>query len=94
MIWTTAAARGAVFDDFAVAVRGSYRRNRGLGAALSQAAPWPAARIGIAGASGRGDFHGLSGLVGGGARGGWLRGFCPGLKLSMTIMGPPHEGQG
>ncbi len=62
--------------------------------ALSRAAPWPAAKVGIARASGRGDCHGLSRLLGGGARGGWLRGIWSGSKVSMMIMGPPQQGQG
>ena len=70
MIRTRAAARGAVFGGLAVAVRGSCRPNRGRGTVLSRAAPWPAAKIGIAGASRRGDCHGPRPLARGGARGG------------------------
>ncbi len=61
--------------------------------ALSQAAPWPAVS-GIIGVSRRGDCHGLSAFLGGGARGAWSQGVYPASKVSMRIMGPPHEGQG
>ncbi len=85
---------GSSFRRLGGGADGSCRANRGLGEALSQAAPWPAATVGIARAFRSGDCHGLSRLLGGGARGGGLRGFCPGLKVSMTIMGPPQQGQG
>ncbi len=49
---------------------------------------------GVLGASGRGDCHALSALACGGARGGWRRGVYPGSKVSMTVMGPPQDGQG
>ncbi len=66
---------------------GSGWVNRGLGVGLSRAAPWPEA--GMLRAFRRGDGHVLSALACGGARGA-----CPGSKVSMTIMGPPQDGQG
>ncbi len=61
----------------------------GLVKALNKARLWPAEKVGMARASRGGDCHGLSPYLGGGARGG-----CPGSKVSMTIMGPPQDGQG
>jgi hypothetical protein len=57
--------------------------------ALIKAVLWPAAKVGICREPGSGDGHGLSPLLGGGARGA-----CPGSKVSITIMGPPQLGQG
>ena len=67
---------------------GSCRPDWELGEALSRAVSLPALVAGIHRASRRGDCHGLSALLGGGARGG-----CPGSKVSMTIMRPPQHEQ-
>ena len=68
---------------------GFGRVNWGLGVSLSRVLPWPASGAGMLCTSGWGDCHGLSALLGGGARGG-----CPGSKVSMIIMAPPQCGQG
>ena len=77
---------------------GSYWPISRLNAALSRAAPWPAPGIGIPrvkpegrlrASCGDDDCHGLSPLLGGGARGAWL---CS--KVSKMIMRPPQLGQG
>ena len=73
---------------------GSCWVNWGLGEALSQAAPWPGSEAGMLRAFRRGNGHGLSALLGGGARGAWPHGVHPGSKVSIMIKGPPQDGQG
>ena len=55
---------------------------------------WPAAEVGIFRAFRCGDCHGRSSLLAGGARAVGLGVCSPVLKVSMTIMGPPQQGQG
>ncbi len=78
-----------LFDD----AGGSCGLIWGLVIALSQAAPWPAAKVGMARASRSCEGHALSAFLGGGARGAWAHGVEPGSKVSTTIMGPPQDGQ-
>jgi hypothetical protein len=68
---------------------GSFRSIYGLGEVLSKAAPWPVSGTGLLGASCRGECHGQSRFLVGGARGAE-----PGSKVSVMIKGPPQEGQG